>query len=468
MAESYPIILVDDDAEVLYAYGRALELEGFVVKSVGNGSAALASLTPAFAGAVLTDVKMPGIDGLNLLERIKVIDPEIPVLLFTGHAEIEMAVGAVRSGAYDFIEKPADPVRLVDALTRACSHRRLVLENRELRSIVTSGDQIEAKIIGRTPIMHRMRSAIIATAETNADVLVYGDTGTGKELVARCLHDFSARCSKPFVPINCGALPESMIEGELFGHEVGAFTGATGKRIGKFEYASGGTLFLDEIESMPMGAQVRLLRVLQERSISRLGSNKEIPVDLRVVAATKVDLKLQASKGLFREDLYYRLNVATIRIPSLKERRSDVALLFAHFLESASKRNGRPSVALSQSLIDPLALHDWPGNVRELRNAAERVALGLGDAVPQPGLDRQTEEEVEVSSTLAERLDRAECQIIEAALSRCSGRIARTAAELGLTRKTLYLKMRRHNLDKDAYRDAAFAETEKDVTGGDD
>ncbi len=457
------VLLIDDDAEVLDAYRQTLELEGFAVKASRAAGDALKDIHPGFPGAILTDVKMPGLDGMGVLERVRAIDPDIPVLLFTGHADVPMAVAAVREGAYDFIEKPADPVRLVDALGRACTHRRLVLDNRALRAQV-GGGALESRLIGRSVPMERLRAVVAAASSSEADILVLGETGAGKELVARCLHDFSRRRPKAFVAINCGALPEQMIEGELFGHEPGAFTGARERRIGKIEHAHGGTLFLDEIESMPMNAQVRLLRVLQERSIERLGSNREIPVDIRVVAATKVDLKAQAAKGLFREDLYYRLNVVTLRIPALRERKDDVPLLFAHFLDAAALRHGRQPPRVSRAEVQALLAHDWPGNVRELRNAAERVALGLGEAVPgrMPEPDAVDASGDTGAEPLALVLDRAERAAIEAALARCAGRIGRTADILGLTRKTLYLKMRKHGLDKGEFR------LEDDVTEMDD
>lgn len=460
MPELPCVLLIDDDAEVLDAYRQTLELEGFAVRASRDPRAALASLTPAFEGAVLSDVRMPGVDGMTALKLIGDIDSEIPVLLFTGHGGVDLAVQAVRNGAYDFIEKPADPVRLVESLRRACAHRRLVLENRALRQSAYEGDGLDARLIGRTPAMEALRKMVAAAADTQADVLVLGETGSGKDLIARCLHDFSRRSAHPFVAINCGALPEAMIEGELFGHEPGAFTGAKERRIGKIEFSSRGTLFLDEIESMPMLAQVRLLRVLQERTVTRLGSNKEIPLDMRVVAATKVDLKALAAKGLFREDLYYRLNVIVLKAPPLRERAADAPLLFKRYLDLAAKRHGRPAPNLSRRDLDAIASYAWPGNVRELRNAAERMALGLGAPTPEAEGEHAPTAHARCAEPLATIMDRAELAAIEAALERCGGKIARTAGELGLTRKTLYLKMRRFGIDKSGYRDGLSSEAD--------
>src|SRR5690606_32206788 len=283
----------------------------------------------------------------------------------------------------------------------------------------------------------RLRTLVADLADTDVDVLILGETGAGKEVTARCLHDFSRRRDKPFVAVNCGAIPETMIETELFGHEAGAFTGAQGRRTGKLELADGGTLFLDEIESMPMSVQVRLLRALQERAIERLGGNSLISLDIRVIAATKVDLLELVAQGRFREDLYYRLNVVTLPVPPLRERREDIPLLFTYFAAQAAARMRRPEPELTPELLAQLLAHSWPGNVRELRNVAERVVLGIRD--PLGGLATALAEER--TEPLAEVMDRVERAVLEAALARHGGRIGRTAEALGIMRKTLYLKM---------------------------
>jgi len=441
------VLLIDDDAEVLDSSRQTLELEGFAVEAVTEPEAGLARLGASWPGVVVTDVRMPGMDGFALLERVRAADAEVPVVLVTGHGDIAMAMRAVREGAYDFIEKPAEPDHLVEVVRRALAHRGLVLENRRLRAQLAEGGP-EGRIIGRSPAIEHLRAAVANLADAEVDVLLFGETGTGKELVARSLHEGGRRRAGNFVALNCGAMPDTIIESELFGHEPGAFTGAQGRRIGKLEYAAGGTLFLDEIESMPMHLQVKLLRVLQERAIERIGGNRTIPLDLRVVAATKVDLLRLAAEGKFREDLYYRLNVVTVPLPPLRERRGDVALLFRHFLDAAVARSRRTPPPLDPVLLERLAAHGWPGNVRELRNVAERVALGLGDGLAPVGGMVAATGEIE---PLADQLDRVEKQLIEDALARCGGRVGETAERLGITRKTLYLKMRHHGLNRDDF-----------------
>lgn len=437
------VILVDDDAEVRDAYRQTLELDGFDVTAFASAEAGLGILSPDLPAVVVSDVRMPGKDGFDFLEAVQAIDPEIPVILVTGHGDVPMAIKAVRAGAWDFLEKPADPVRLVETVRRAFAHRSLILENRALKAGAADQDPLAGRLVGRSTAIERLRRNLRTLAEAETDVLLLGETGTGKEVAARALHDFGRRRKGRFVAVNCGAMPETMIESELFGHEPGAFTGARERRIGKIEHASGGTLFLDEIESMPMTAQIRLLRVLQERTIERLGSNKEIPVDIRVVAATKADLAELAGKGAFREDLVYRLNVVTVRLPPLRERRDDVPLLFRHFLALAAARQGRAAPALDPSFQERLQQQDWPGNVRELRNAAERYLLGLDDDEAP-----QAEAGSREMMTLEKQMEIAERRVLDETLARLGGRIGATAEALGITRKTLYLKMRKYDLGR--------------------
>jgi two-component system C4-dicarboxylate transport response regulator DctD len=436
------VILVDDDPEVLAAYQQTLELAGIQVEPQRSAEAALAMLSRNAPAVVVTDVRMPGRDGLSLLDAVRLLDKEIPVVLVTGHADVPMALRAIRSGAWDFIEKPADPVQLAETVRRAVEHRCLVLENRELRMLGAGADSLTKRLIGQSRAIDRQRRTLTTLANADPDVLLLGETGTGKEVTARALHDFGQRKDGRFVAVNCGAIPETMIESELFGHESGAFTGARERRIGKIEHASGGTLFLDEIESMPLTAQVRLLRVLQERVIERLGSNREIKVEIRVIAASKADLPALAARGAFREDLVYRLNVVTVRLPPLRERREDIPLLFRHFLDLAAARVGRAAPDVDPTLLGRLAQQDWPGNVRELRNAAERHLLGLDDD------DVPLEPPVPSAPTLEQQLDIAERLAIESALNQFDGRVGVTAQALGITRKTLYLKMRKHGLGR--------------------
>jgi len=450
---SGPVFLIDDEKHIRVASTQMLELAGYDVRAFASAADALPLLGPEWAGVVISDIKMPDMDGLAFLERALRVDRDLPVILVTGHGDISMAVSAIRDGAYDFLEKPFGSEHLLDVVKRAMEKRALTLENRALRRELESQGSGATRLVGNTPRMHRLRSLIAQIADTDADVLLVGETGTGKEQVARSLHEQSGRRSRHFVAVNCGALPESMIESELFGHEAGAFTGAQKRRIGKFEHANGGTLFLDEIENMPMALQTRLLRALQERSIERLGSNEEIQLDLRVVAATKVDLKQAAAEGTFREDLYYRLNVVTLEIPPLRERRDDIPLLFQHFLLLGAKRYQREPLLPTTAQLQRLASHEWPGNVRELRNCAERFLL-LGECAPQQGGAETDPAGIEDADAqgLPEQVERFERALIEQALTRHKGNIKETMETLGLPRKTLYDKMRKHGLDRQAFR----------------
>ncbi|MES9968570.1 MAG: sigma-54 dependent transcriptional regulator, partial [Candidatus Thiodiazotropha sp.] len=388
--------------------------------------------------------------GLALLQQLQHMDPTLPIILITGHGDISMAVDAMQKGAYDFIEKPFSAERLVDTVRRALEKRRLVLENRTLKSELDAENTLGPRIIGKTPAIKALKKTINQLADTAADILLMGETGTGKELMARSLHEQSQRRDKNFVAVNCGAIPENLIESELFGHEKGAFTGAETMRVGKFEYANQGTVFLDEIESMPLPAQVRLLRVLQERTLERIGSNESIELDIRIIAASKVDLKTAAERGEFREDLYYRLNVVTLELPPLRERREDIPLLFQHFLLVAAARYGKVAPAMPDNINQKLMAFNWPGNVRELRNVAERFVL-LGD-----GCGLQLDEDTSISPcipmTLPEHVEAFERAMIEQALSESGGVIKQTMELLGLPRKTLYDKMQKYGLDKRLYK----------------
>ena len=370
------VILIDDEEHLRTACSQTLQLEDIDVQAHAGAEGVLDQVAMDWPGIIVTDVNMPRITGLDVLTRALERDPEVPVILITGHGDVPMALKAMRQGAYEFIEKPFDPDYLVDAVRRALDKRRLTLENRDLRKNLQSGREVNARLLGQTRAMEVLRRQVDSFAVTDADVLILGETGAGKEMVAQSLHERSARSGFPFVAINCGGLPETMIESELFGHEAGAFTGAAKKRIGRLEHANGGTVFLDEIESMPMDLQIKLLRVIQDRKISRLGSNEEITIDVRVLAATKEDLKSRSDAGKFREDLYYRLNVLTLTIPPLRDRKEDIALLFQHFVDLACERFKQDPMEVPSTDIVPLLSHDWPGNVRELQNAATRYALG--------------------------------------------------------------------------------------------
>ncbi|ANP86567.1 sigma-54-dependent transcriptional regulator [Rhizobium leguminosarum] len=439
-----PVALIDDDKDLRRATAQTLELAGFSVSAYDGAKAALAELPADFAGPVVTDIRMPEIDGLQLFATLQGMDVDLPVILMTGHGDIPMAVQAIQDGAYDFIAKPFAADRLVQSVRRASEKRRLVLENRMLRKAAEDAQE-NLPLIGQTPVMENLRNILRHIADTDVDVLVAGETGSGKEVVAQLLHQWSHRRRGNFVALNCGALPETVIESELFGHEAGAFTGAQKRRTGRIEHASGGTLFLDEIESMPAATQVKMLRVLEMREITPLGTNEVRPVDLRVVAAAKIDLGDPSVRGDFREDLYYRLNVVTISIPPLRERRDDIPLLFSHFAARAAERFRRDVPPLSPDVRQYLASHPWPGNVRELSHYAERVVLGVeggGTAAvaPQP-----------TDATLPERLERYEAEIIRDALSANDGDVRRTIEALGIPRKTFYDKLQRHGINRGGY-----------------
>ncbi|MFP2770220.1 sigma-54-dependent transcriptional regulator [Oceanisphaera sp. KMM 10153] len=451
MNHDITVILVDDDPHVRLSAGQTLELEDYQVLALADARQALARITPDFAGVVVTDINMPGMNGLDLLQQLKRMDPDIPVILITGFGDISMAVGAIRNGAYDFIEKPFSADLLLDVVHRALEKRTLTLENRKLRQELQAQSAPGPRIIGTSSAILQLRQLILTVADTPADVLLMGETGTGKDLLARYIHEHSPRRERNFVAINCGGVPETLIESELFGHEKGAFTDARERRIGKLEHANGGTLFLDEIESMPMSLQIKLLRVLEERAIERLGSNTLIPLDLRIIAATKADLRALAELGEFREDLYYRLNVVRIDIPPLRARRQDIPMLFQHFALLASTLYEREIPPLSPDRIHRLMSHDWPGNVRELRNLAERYVL-LGEACTFDFDNRPITEPEPVTRGLAARVEHFEKTLIQTELARHGGSIKDTLESLQLPRKTLYDKMKKHGLDKSDYR----------------
>ncbi len=436
------VIVVDDEAPIREAVEQWLTLSGFKVQVHSRAEECLANLPEHFPGVILSDVRMPGMGGLELLARLQALDADLPVILLTGHGDVPMAVDAMRDGAYDFLEKPFSPETLLSNLRRALEKRQLILENRRLHEQADARSQLDATLLGVSPGLQTLRRQVLDLSQLPVNVIIRGETGSGKELVARCLHDFGPRANKPFVALNCAAIPEQLFEAELFGHEPGAFTGAQGKRIGKLEYADGGTLFLDEIESMPLAQQVKLLRVLQDKQLERLGSNKPINVDLRIIAATKPDLLEEARAGRFREDLAYRLNVAELRLPPLRERREDIPQLFNHFAQAAAQRLGRKAPELSAAQLSQLLTHDWPGNVRELANAAERQTLGL--SAPEPVA-------LDAGPSLAAQQEAFEAHCLRAALTRHKGDIKAVLHELQLPRRTLNEKMQRHGLLREMF-----------------
>ncbi|MCG6575232.1 sigma-54-dependent Fis family transcriptional regulator [Pseudomonas sp. AF32] len=441
------VVLIDDDPHLRQALSQTLDLAGLKVLPLAEAKNLAQQLPRDWPGVVVSDIRMPGIDGLELLSQLHAQDSELPVLLITGHGDVPLAVQAMRAGAYDFLEKPFASDHLLDSVRRALALRRLVLDNRSLRLALSDRQELSARLVGQSVPMLRLREQIGALAATRADVLILGETGAGKEVVARALHDLSSRRNGPFVAINAGALAESVVESELFGHEPGAFTGAQKRRIGKFEFANGGTLFLDEIESMSLDVQVKLLRLLQERVVERLGGNQQIPLDIRVIAATKEDLRQSADQGRFRADLYYRLNVAPLRIPPLRERGEDALMLFQHFADEASARHGLSPHELQPAQRALLLRHSWPGNVRELQNAAERFALGLELALDDNAPDGAPGAPVAiVNGGLSEQVENFEKTLIAAELARPHGSVRSLAEALGIPRKTLHDKLRKHGL----------------------
>jgi len=445
------VIFVDDDPHIRQAIAQTLALEELPVRCFEDAPSALGHIHADYDGVVLCDYNMPEMDGLEALERIRAVDEAIPVIILTGQGDISTAVTAMQQGAYDFIEKPFDQDELIELLKHALEKRHLALENRRLKAQLRHMARPGPRILGDSPSMQKVMATIDPVLDISANILLHGETGSGKDALARYIHENSARSAHNFVAINCGAVPENLIESELFGHEAGAFTGADKRRIGKIEHAHKGTLFLDEVESMPMPLQVKLLRVLEEQRVERLGSNQVQEVDVRIIAATKADLKKLSEEGDFRPDLYYRLNVVKVDIPPLRERKDDIPTLFHHFVLIAAARYDRESIPLNAGQAARLMQHTWPGNVRELRNLAERYVL-LGPAA----LDEDEPSDaasVAGRQTLAEMMDGFERSAIISALNACHGSIKDTMVQLGIARKTLYDKMRKHGLDKAQFKD---------------
>ena len=448
MANIKTVILIDDEIDVLEALMEMLELEGFEVLAFSDPKAALRSLRPDCHCVVLSDVKMPNIDGLSLLDAIQKRVPGLPVLLMSGHGDIPMATQAIKEGAYDFLEKPMTAPDLVSKLNNAFAKLQLTAPAGSPSHL--EAPTIEEFVIGESSSIERIRLQILRLAQAGVDTIIHGDTGTGKEVVANALHQFSLRKQHPFIAINCGGMTESIIESELFGHEIGSFTNANKQRIGKIEQANNGTLFLDEIESMPISVQIKLLRVLQERVVERVGGNTLIAVNFVVIAASKANLATLSDQGAFRKDLFYRLNVASIDIPKLSQRIEDVHPLFRHFVKKACQKfNTQPPNLHGEQLI-ALKMHDWPGNIRELRNVADRFALGIvGEGFNlQPTIAEESREDFDFE----QQMDGYEKTLLLEALAKAGGDLSALSVQLNLPRKTLYRKLKKHNIDKSDFK----------------
>jgi two-component system, NtrC family, C4-dicarboxylate transport response regulator DctD len=445
-SNSVRVLLVEDDPAVLLGTQQTLQLADFEVEPFADAESALTSIVPDVPAIIVCDVKLPGLDGLGLLAKARSIDRDLAVILITGHGDVAMAVNAMRLGAYDFVEKPFPPHRLVEMARRAAENRRLILRVRALRAQLADQCGLESSILGSSPEIRRVRQFILDLAGPPANVLIQGETGTGKELIARSLHQHSPRSAKPFVAVNCGGVPEQLFESEMFGYEPGAFTEAAHRRIGKIQHTSGGTLFLDEIESMPPALQIKLLRVLQEQKVERLGSNELIAVDVRVIAASKGNLNELAETGQFRKDLLYRLNVAVLDIPPLRDRMEDIPLLFEHFVVDAARRHNKPMPVITAPQLKELMSHDWPGNVRELRNVADRFVLGLLDDSVSVLTGRAFPK-----VSLGDQVNRFERVLIEDALAEHHGNTTLVCGSLGIPKRTLYDKMRKLGLSTEEF-----------------
>lgn len=436
------VAFVDDDADLRDATAQSLMLAGLDVDLFADAHHALDAISEGFDGIVVTDIRMPGMDGLELFASVVAHDPDMPIILISGHADVTTAVAAVQRGAYDFLTKPYAPDRLILTIRRALEKRRLVLENRRLRAhddFNSEDDGGSGPLMGLSLAMRHLRRTIASLAGMDIDVLVQGETGTGKTVVASMLHDLGARKRRPMVTVDCGALPDALVESELFGHVSGAFAGAVHPRTGRIEQADGGTLFLDELDSMRADVQLKFNRVLETREVVPLGGNRARTVDIRVVAASKADLGQAAKTGAFSSSLYYRINGLTLSLPPLRERREDVPLMFRTFLGRAAKRLRRDVPAITPQTWNYLREHDWPGNVRELLRFAEEVAVGLERS---PEADR-----TEAQTDLRSRVHRFEADAIRSSLCAANGDVGMVIGRLGLPRKTFYDKVARHKIN---------------------
>ena len=455
------ILVVDDEASIRRTLREILEYEDYAVEAASDGEEALSMVHENAYDLVLLDVKMPKRDGMEVLESLSADRPDLPVVMISGHGTVETAVEATKLGAYDFIEKPPDLNRLLLTVRNALDRGELETENRRMRQTITetsAGDL--TPIVGESAAIDDIKETIDRVAPTRARVLVTGENGTGKELVARWLHRKSNRSEEPLVEVNCAAIPSELIESELFGHEKGAFTGATEQRIGKFEQAHGGTLFLDEVGDMSLSAQAKVLRVLQEHKIQRVGGTRTVEVDVRVVAATNKKLQEEIEEGNFREDLYHRIGVILIDVPPLRERRGDVPLLTEHIADRLAKRNGIPPKTFSDDALKALQRYEWRGNVRELHNVLERILiLTDGDTVdaddvqrcmgPQTSSSGPTYDLIHTYDAFSEARDQFEKLFIEHKLDEHDWNVSQTAETIGIQRSHLYNKLNKYGIERE-------------------
>ncbi len=445
------ILIVDDEAGVRSSLGAVLRDEGFQVDAVGSGEACLERVAREAFDLIVLDVWLPGLDGLATLERLKERSVDATVVIISGHGNIESAVRAIKMGAFDFVEKPLSIDKITLVVRNALRQRHLEAENRALRAHVDR----QFTMVGESRPMRQLREQIAMAAPTNGRVLVFGENGTGKELAARSVHALSRRRAGPFVEVNCAAIPEELIESELFGHVRGAFTGAVADRRGKFEVADGGTLFLDEIADMSLKTQAKVLRVLQEQVVDRVGGTTTVRVDVRVIAATNKDLPAEIRAGRFREDLYFRLNVIPILVPALRERADDIPLLAEHFLQHLAREYGRRAKHVSPAAMALLREYPWPGNVRELRNVLERLMIMVpGDTIEPrhltlPGVSVPEDapgDGLDPLLPLQAARERFEKDYILRVLAAQRGNMSRTAEALGVERSNLYRKMKGYGI----------------------
>jgi DNA-binding NtrC family response regulator len=446
-----PLILVAEDEDLMRAIiSRLLEESGYRVSAVASAEEALEAFAAEDVAVTLTDIRMAGLDGLELLDRVKDIDPEALVVVMTAYSSVDSAVSALRKGAYDYVTKPFVNEDLLQSVKNALRQRELFRENRLLRRELDRRYSF-SEIIGTSESLQRVFRLVEKVAATNTNILVYGESGTGKELVARAIHHNSPRADRPFVAINCGALPETLLESELFGHTKGAFTGATAARPGLFRSAEGGTVFLDEIGEISQALQVRLLRAVQEHEVTPLGSNAPARFDARIICATNRDLEREVSEGRFREDLFYRLNVIEVHLPPLRERREDIPLLARHFVKRTAREQGQDEKQIEPATMTALINYNWPGNVRELQNAIERAFTLSGDALDAESLPPRVRDAagphpaVLDPDGLRPTLDEVERRYILDTLASVNQDKARAANILGIDLSTLYRKLKRYD-----------------------